>query len=164
MRAGWPRRAERDSYRRVSQPSRVSVERSARTRCRLTLECWLLLLVLPPRCYEAEVKTPWQSSRTSGKQGRLRRTVVHEERERKKGGEREREKTYTKAAIFRKGNQRRAFRAAYHRATPPPLLCDPPFHNYDDDHLIVSLSFPGFGSISTPGALSAACRSNGFDR
>lgn len=35
----------------------------------------LPLPVLPPRCYEAEVKTPRQSSRTSGKQGRLRRTA-----------------------------------------------------------------------------------------
>jgi len=61
--------------------------------CRLTLECWLLLLVLPPRCYEAEVKTPWQSSRTSGKQDRLRR---YTRKESTRKGERESERKRTR--------------------------------------------------------------------
>lgn len=104
----------------ASRESRLSVRADSVAALLLASSSSSLLPL--PRCYEAEVKTPWQSSRTSGKQGRLRRRIgTRRERER------EREKAYTKAAIFREGNQRRAFRAAYHQATSP--LCRPPFHH-----------------------------------
>lgn len=83
-----------------------------------------------------------------------------------------------KAAIFREGNQQRAFRVAYYRATPPLptptltffflllsvlfLLATLHDDDDDDDHLIVSLSF--LASIRpVPGALSAVRHSDGLD-
>lgn len=145
--AGWPRRAARDSYRRArftceTESARIRRHQGRRHR-------WLPPVVL----------LRGRGLRRLGNQVEPRASrdgygaLVHE------GGEKEREESvHTKAAIFREGNQRRAFRAAYHQATPPPLppppppLPLPPFipprRRRRRPPYRLTLVLPGFGSIS----------------
>lgn len=116
MRAGWPRRAARDSYRRISRVS--SLSRAVRADSALGCHCRCCRRAATrPRLRRLGNQVEPRASRAG--YGARRRVGTRGRRARE--GEEEREKTYTKAAIFRKGNQRRAFRAAYHRATPPLL-------------------------------------------
>lgn len=136
----------------------ASVERSARTPLSTAEAGSSVAVVVVPAdagcrcCYEAEVKTPWQSSRTSGKQGRLRRAASPRVASRCDGtpgrGERVRE-AYMKAAIFREGNQRRAFRAAYHRATPPHSPSPLPLSSFFFSCLFSSSSPPSMTTTTT---------------
>lgn len=120
----------------ASRMSRVSVERSARTLPGVVAAAVAAaaagatspLLPLPsaaaprPRLRRLGNQVEPRASRAG--YGARRRVGTRGRRAREEV--KEREKTYTKAAIFRKGNQRRAFRAAYHRATSSPLPSPPP--------------------------------------
>lgn len=138
MHAGWPRGAERGSYRRISRVSRLSPRGHRRTASIVIAVAAAAAAATRPRLRRLGNQVEPRAS----KQGRLRRRIGT-----RTEGKREKKRTRRRPYLEKEISEEH-----FAPRTTELLLFSrrPPFHHNDDDHhhhLIVSLSFPSFGSI-----------------